>query len=297
MNKVFGIVAATLVATASVALAGSVDQGRRLTGPFCINKTTGVVRSVALLHTGTCKATENRATGVGVAAPKGDKGEKGDPGKNGQDGSNGNTGATGVAGATGETGPTGPRGYKGDKGDPGTPAPTLLRLTGDFSGSNATVATSLDGVTFGPYPDGGAWGGSVVYTGANGLKLNQITQLSYTVDHSSANDSPIAAPYLRIFLDGDTHDVIFDPTQCASTVPAEDVFNTYEVTTGDVRYDDDSCDGVAPDQQSWATVVAAHGNEVVSGIYVTTGFAGGAPLSAILRSLKVDGTSFVFGSA
>ncbi|MBX4190687.1 hypothetical protein KW794_01225 [Candidatus Saccharibacteria bacterium] len=158
------------------------------------------------------------------------------------------------------------------------------------------MATSLDGVQFGPYPDGGSWGGSVVYTGANGLKLSQITQLAYTIEHSSGDDSPISAPYLRIFLNGDTHDVIFDPTRCATTVPPEDTFNTYEVTTGDVRYDDDSCDGVPPDQQPWATVVAAHGNEVVSGIKVTTGFAGGSPLAAILRSLKVNGTSYVFGA-
>ena len=171
----------------------------------------------------------------------------------------------------------------------------MLRLTGDFAGSNASVATSLDGVTFGPYSNGGNWGGSVVYHGADGHTLASLTQLSYTVDHSSANDSPIAAPYLRIFLDGGTHDVIFDPTKCATTVPPEDEFNTFEVTTGDVRYDDDSCDGVPPDQQPWSTVVAAHGSEVISGIYVTTGFTGGTDLTAILRSLSVNGEPFVFG--
>ena len=132
----------------------------------------------------------------------------------------------------------------------------MLRLTGPFAGTNASVATSLDGITFGPYSNGGNWGGSVVYHGVDGHTLGSLTQLSYTVDHSSANDSPIAAPYLRIFLDGDTHDVIFDATKCATTVPAEDVFHTFEVTTGDVRYDDDSCDGVPPDQQPWATVVS-----------------------------------------
>ena len=64
-----------------------------------------------------------------------------------------------------------------------------------------------------------------------------------------------------------------------------------------MRYDDDSCDGVPPDQQSWAAVLAAHGSDVVSGIYVTTGFTGGADLTAILRSLSVNGDSFVFGQA
>ena len=142
-----------------------------------------------------------------------------------------------------------------------------------------------------------AAGGSVVFNGANGLTLAQLTQLSFTVKHSSADDNAITSPYLRIFLDGDTHDVIFDATQCATVVPAEDVFSTHEVVGSDVRYDDDGCDGVAPDQQAWANVVAAHGSKVVSGIKVTTGFTGGATLSALLRSIKVNGTEYVFGAA
>jgi len=78
-------------------------------------------------------------------------------------------------------------------------------------------------------------------------------------------------------------------------VPAEDSFHTFNVVGSDVRYDDDSCDGVPPDQQPWATVVAAHGTELIDGIYVTTGFTGGTDLTAILRSLSVNGRSFVFG--
>ena len=198
-------------------------------------------------------------------------------------------GARGPKGDTGATGLQGPKGDKGDKGDPGT----LLRLSGDFSGTNASVATSLDGVQFGPYANGGNAGGSVRYDGADGMTLGDISELAYKIDHSSSDDSPISAPYLRIFLNNDSHDVIFDPTQCATTVPPEDVFQTFEVTTGSVRYDDDSCTG---SQQPWATVKAAHSSEVISGIYVTTGFAGGADLSAILRSLSVNGHEFTFGA-
>ena len=115
--------------------------------------------------------------------------------------------------------------------------------------------------------------------------------------YSAANDAPIGAPYLRIFLNNDVDDVIFDATQCANpaTVPPKNVFQTFQVTTGDVRYDDDGCDGVPPDQQSWAAVLAAHGSDVVSGIGVTTGFTGGADLTAILRSIRVNSSSFVFG--
>lgn len=225
-----------------------------------------------------------------IRGPKGAAGAAGARGPAGADGKNGLDGKNGANGAAGPQGPAGPA---------GAPAPTLLRLSGDFCGTNASVATSLDGVQFGPYADGGAWGGSVCYTGANGLTLAEITQLSYTVKHSTPGDSPIGSPYLRIFLDdGETeHDVIFDATECATVVPAEDVFHTYEVTAGDVRYDDDPCDGVAPDQQDWDDVVAAHGGDEVTGIYVTTGFTDGAMLTAILRSLKVNGTDHVFGAA
>jgi hypothetical protein len=176
------------------------------------------------------------------------------------------------------------------------PNDLLLRLDGDFTGTNASVATSLDGVQFGPYYRGGEAWGSVLYTGANGLTLAEITQLSYTVKYSTTNDVSIGAPYLRIFLESDTHDVIFDPTGCATGTVDEDEFLTFEVVGSEVRYDDDACDGVPPDQQPWATVVAAHGAEVVSGIYVTTGASGGENLSAILRTLSVNGEEFTFGS-
>ena len=146
-------------------------------------------------------------------------------------------GARGPAGARGPKGDTGPQGPKGDtgpqgpQGPPGTPAPLLQRLSGDFSGTNASVATSLDGVQFGPYSDGGAWGGSVRYDGADGLTLNQITQLSYKAMYSAADAAPIGEAYLRIFLNNDDDDVIFDSTQCATTVPAKNVFTTFEVVS------------------------------------------------------------------
>ena len=210
-------------------------------------------------------------------------------------GNRGPKGATGAQGLKGDTGP---------KGDQGPPGPPLQHLSGDFSGTNASVATSLDGVQFGPYTDGGAWGGSVRYDGANGMTLSQLTQLSYNVMYSAADTAPIGEAYLRIFLNGDSHDVIFDATQCASTVPAKNVFTTFEVVGSNVRYDDDSCDGAGnhnfpgspAGQQTWASVLAHHGTETISGIYVTTGFTGGSDLTALLRSLSVNGKTFTFGS-
>jgi hypothetical protein len=205
-------------------------------------------------------------------------------------------GAKGAKGDAGPQGPKGEAGAQGPQGPAGKPAPTLQRLAGDFSGTNASVATSLDGVQFGPYSDGGAWGGSVRYNGANGKRLDQITQLSYEVMYSAADEAKIGAPYLRIFLNNG-HDVVFDATQCATTVPEKNVFKKFEVVGKDVRYDDDSCDGIPPDQQHWSDVVAAHGSEMISGIYVTTGFTGGSNLTALLRGMSVNGHQFTFGSA
>lgn len=271
-----------LLVLASVAIAGSSRPLGVSNGVItaCI-ETKGNAQTVGDMKLNHCHKGFNKLS-WNIKGPRGAKGAKGD------------TGAAGVAGATGTVGATGPQGIQGPAGVDGT-SPVVTRLSGPFVGTNASVATSLDGVQFGPYANGGGTGGSVRYNGANGLTLAGITQLSYTVMHSSSDDSAISAPYLRIFLNGDGDDVIFDATQCATAVPDENVFNTFEVTAGDVRYDDDSCDGVPPDQQSWATVVAAHGDEVISGIYVTTGFAGGADLSAILRTLSVNGQAFTFG--
>jgi len=206
-------------------------------------------------------------------------------------------GPQGDAGDKGPAGPTGGRGNPGASGPPGDDA--LTRITAlpgpGFDATNDSCSMTDAGVECGPYTDGGAEGGSLFYDGANGLTLSQITQLAYTEKHSTDNNSPIAAPYLRIFLEGDAHDVIFDATECATTVPTEGVFNSYEVTAGQVRYDDDGCDGVPPDQQDWADVVAAHGDEVVSGIYVTTGFTGGSNLKSLVRALEVNNERFVFG--
>jgi len=240
----------------------------------------------------------------GPAGPAGPAGPVGLAGPAGPVGPAGPAGPVGPAGPAGPKGDTGSQGPAGPQGAPGTPAPVLQRLSGDFQGTNASVATSLDGVQFGPYSDGSAWGGSVRYDGADGLTLSQITQLSYKVMYSAADEAPKGEAYLRIFLNGDNDDVIFDATQCATTVPAKNVFTTFEVVGNGVRYDDDSCDGSGDHnfpgspagQQTWASVLTHHGDETISGIYVTTGFTGGADLTALLRSLSVNGKTFTFGS-
>src|SRR5581483_5228397 len=113
MRKLVLVALAALVTSVGVAGATSNDQGRRLTGPFCINVKTGVVRSVALLHTGKCRKGEVRRLGVAVKGPQGPHGDMGPMGPVGPMGPSGPAGATG---AQGDTGPQGDQGPKGEKG-------------------------------------------------------------------------------------------------------------------------------------------------------------------------------------
>jgi hypothetical protein len=195
------------------------------------------------------------------------------------------------SGSPGQQGPKSDKGDRGPQGPPGTDGglPHAVWVT------NNSVGLTAFGIMFGSYGDGGADGGSVLYTGLNGKKLSEITKLAYTVEYSTDDNAAIGTPYLRVFLNHDTDDVIFDGTECATASPAEDTPLAFDVTGGDVRYDDDSCDGTPPDQQPWADVVAAHGNDVISGIYVTTGFSGGQNLKAWLTDLTVNGKKFHFG--
>jgi hypothetical protein len=147
---------------------------------------------------------------------------------------------------------------------------------------------------FGPYADGGAAGGSVFYRGLNDMRLGDIMHLVYTAKFSSDTDTGgDGAPYLRVFLDGNNHDVIFSPdTQPVPSV-AEDVFHQWDVTQGTVRYDDDPGNG--PDSP-WQEIAADHADEVISGIFVTVGFSAGTNLTGCLRTLGVNESVFLFGS-
>src|SRR6478672_5222117 len=113
---VLGALAAMVVA--GVALAGSSgtqDLGRRLSGPFCINKETGVILSVAKKQP--CKAGYVRKYGARVSGPQGPAGQTGPQG------------LAGLKGDTGAAGPKGDAGAKGDKGDTGAtgaPGQTLV---------------------------------------------------------------------------------------------------------------------------------------------------------------------------
>ena len=170
-------------------------------------------------------------------------------------------------------------------------------LDGEFSATNQSVSLTPDGVEFGPYAEGGSAGGSVLYDGLNGKTLAEVENLVYHARYTSNADSGgVGAPYLRIFTDngaGGENSAIFSPnTQQPDPDVAEGPFHEWVATSGTWRYNDDAGEGP---EQSFGALKAAHGDEEITGIYITTGFSGGQELSALLRSWEINGTTYNFG--
>jgi hypothetical protein len=172
----------------------------------------------------------------------------------------------------------------------------VTNLTGSFVNSNGTVAMTPDGVTFGPYADGGAAGGSLIYNGLNGQPLSAVKNLVYYARYLATNNTGgVGAPYLRVFLGNNTHDAIFSPdTQTPDPDTAQGPFHEWVTTSGSWRYDDDG-GGTNPDMP-FAQLIAGHGSEVISGIRVSTGVSAGVNLQALLRWMQINGKTYVFGS-
>jgi hypothetical protein len=173
-------------------------------------------------------------------------------------------------------------------------------LSGEFTASNSTVVKTPDGVHFGTYADGGANGGSPVWTGAHGLQLKEVKDFSCSFNYKQAGETTGAAPYARIFLENG-QDVILDPSYCATVTPAQAVDMTYQMYGGSVRYGDDGCgdpnEGGEAGNQSWADVVAHHGDERIVKVAVTQGWSTGTDVSAMLRQITFNGNTYAFDMA
>lgn len=220
----------------------------------------------------------------------------GKDGSNGTSGTSGKDGTTGVAGLPGTVGPkgdTGSPGANGPQGEPGVPGQngkdavqTVHSFGGELfngfgsngcnvEGPGGTVEIGQDHVVFGPFPDGNA--SASVYTGIyNGLKLKDISLAAFDAKYDQDPDAGGGAPYLRIFLDNDTHDVIYSPNSQGRTLHAGE-WHHEVVTSGVLRFDDDSGDGTGPygiNGAAWNTVVGDEGDRVISGIYVSAGCSG-----------------------
>ena len=77
-------------------------------------------------------------------------------------------------------------------------------LSGDFTASNSTVVKTPDGVHFGTYADGGAVGGSVMWKGANGLQLKDVTDSRTSRTRSTTSRPGTPAVRLRTPASGST---------------------------------------------------------------------------------------------
>jgi hypothetical protein len=172
-------------------------------------------------------------------------------------------------------------------------------LSGDWKASNSTVVKTADGVHFGTYADGGAIGGSLMYKGANGLKLSQVDDYSFTFNYKQAGSLSGATPYARIFLDtnhdGETDaDVVLDPSLGGLVTPVQGADQPFGTNDDSVRYDDDA--GKAA-QETWAAVKAAHGDDEITNVLVTQGYSMGTDVSAMVKSITFNGEQFDFDVA
>jgi hypothetical protein len=213
-------------------------------------------------------------------------------------------GAQGAQGPQGEQGERGPEGQRGPAGPRGQDAEArVTALSGDFAATNDTVSMTGDGVEFGPYDTGGSQGGSLQYDGLNGQPLSAVESLIYEARYTATGDTGgVGVPYLRIFTtrgtSGDEHSVVFSPnTQPPDPDVAEGPFHTWAATSGVWRYDDDAGAGgeFGVNGAPLSAVKGTHGDEIITGIFITTGFSAGADLSALLTTLSVNGERFRFG--
>jgi hypothetical protein len=194
-------------------------------------------------------------------------------------------------GAPGPQGPAGPAGAKGEKGDRGDGVTRVTALSSDFDAPKGWVGYASNGcdpsgpkgpialgdhVQLGPFTDGNM-AASLFTRDFNGKRLQDIAYLAYTAKYDQAADAHGGSPYLRVFLEGDTHDVIFSPNTQGRTVRSGDWDKLAVTDAGGLRYDDDGGDGSGPygvAGTDWDTLVADHGGERISRIVISAGCSG-----------------------
>jgi len=171
--------------------------------------------------------------------------------------------------------------------------------TKGFSATNGTVENTSDGVTFGPYADGGAAGGSICTDALNGDPLNDVRHIAFEARYTATGDTGgVGVPYLRIFLEDNAHDAIFSPnTQPPDPDIGEGPFHTWEATAGLWRYDDDAGSGgeYGVNGAPFSQVQADHGTETINAVCISVGNTAGTDLSGLLLTWEVNNTDYAFG--
>ena len=84
------------------------------------------------------------------------------------------------------------------------------------------------------------------------------------------------------------------PVDGGFVTPLEGADITFGTADDSVRYGDDAGAG---DQQSWATIKAHHGEDVITNVAVSQGNSMGTDVSAMLKNIKLNGETFDFTTA
>jgi hypothetical protein len=194
-------------------------------------------------------------------------------------------------GATGPQGPAGAKGDKGDKGDRGDGITRVTSLSSNFDAPSGWVGYASNGcdpggpkgpialtdhVKFGAFTNGDM-SASLFTRDFNGKKLQDIAYLAYTGKYDQTADAHGGSPYLRVFLEGDNHDVVLSPNTQGRTVRSGD-WDKFVVTDAKgLRYDDDAGDGTGEyglGGTDWDTLVRDHGGETISRLVISAGCGG-----------------------
>lgn len=165
---------------------------------------------------------------------------------------------------------------------------------GEWAVTNPSVVLTPDGVTYGPYLDGAAQGGSVRFHGLDGQPMSVVRNLAFHMRFNA--DSAATEPFMRIWTQdasGDTHDAIFTPATQQYSGLGPGPFQEWLPSAGTWRYDDDP--GVGMDI-SFEDLKVDYGDHIITSIGITLGFSGGVNLSGLLRWMQINGNRYTFGN-
>jgi hypothetical protein len=177
IRKVLAIAVAAFFATAVVALATGnkqppARQHGMSFGPFCISKSTGVMRAVRTVQP--CHKGETRIKHINIAAGAGATGTSGAAGA---------TGPAGAAGAQGPAGPVGATGTHGATGAAGTNGTNGIDGKNGVDGKDGTNGTNGEVGPIGPTGPAGA-------PGANGVSGYEVHTYRYSKDDNNSDAGP-----------------------------------------------------------------------------------------------------------
>lgn len=164
----------------------------------------------------------------------------------------------------------------------------------EWFATNPSVVMTPDGVTYGPYLDGAANGGSVRFHEMDGLPLSSIRNLAYHMRFTA--DKQATEPYLRIWAKdqaGKEHDAIYTPATQAYPGLGPGPFQEWVASAGTWRWDDDAGTGL---DVSFADIKASYGDHIITSIGISLGFSGGVNLAGLLRWVQINGNRYTFGN-